>query len=150
VALVGQRAQGAYFAEVIAVGDDVTEVRPGDVVIVQAMSANAATEDDPLTGARGIASVPVLPPRKAQTREEELARRQAALKALRAAYPDGTPMTRVQRERIGVEMNQHDKAIREIRASRIGRGRSRLFSAVRDAGTVAEGILAVVEREGAT
>lgn len=155
----GSPTRGVYIAEVIACGDGVDEVKPGDIVIVQAMSSPSGMADlrgDYLGGDRShrLSIVPVLKrtPR-AQEREHEYAVRAVRLEKSRKQWP----AAHLRPPEIAAEMAEDERETKAIRASRRGRARSRLFAWSREAdkrhpdgtlierGVVAEGILAVIE-----
>ncbi len=143
--------KGIYFAEVLVVGAGVDEVRPGDVVVVQAMSSPSGWPDFrgdyfgdalPTTRTDRLSMVPLLKrtPR-AQVREEEYALRYRRLEAARVEFP--APAQRS--EALRAQMADDERELQIIRAGRKGRARSRLINWVREPGAVAEGIIAVVE-----
>lgn len=147
----GSPTRGIYFAEVLALGAGVDEVKVGDVVLVQAMSAPPGWPElegdffgDAVNAKIGdrLSLVPVLkrtPP--AQRREEEFALRYKRLEACRLQWPGRKP------PKIAAQMDEDAREMRVIRATRKGRARSRLLNWVREGseGGVAEGVLAVVE-----
>lgn len=147
----GSPTKGIYFAEVLLCGEGVDEVKPGDVVVVQAMSSPPGWPDlkgdyfgDAVPAERSdrLSLVPLLKrtPR-AQRREEEYALRYRRLEKARVQFP--APALRS--EKLAQQMADDERELGVIRASRKGRARSRLINWTRETGVVAEGIIAVVE-----
>lgn len=140
------RSGGTYVAEVMAVGADVDAVKPGDVVLVEMMSGQSGEVRGDAAGGSPddiLAIVPCRPPYPAQRREEEYAERMRRRDWIRKQYPD---VARRPPE-LHDEIQRHEREIPAIRASRKGRGRSKLIPWVQDRGVGIEGILAVIEPE---
>lgn len=129
------RSLGYLFARVVAVGAGVTpEVQPGALVLVDGQSAALTVGE----GGGRFLLVRCANARPAPRREEELAQRMVRMRALQKTFPQ-----QVRPPHVAAELDDHGRAIDEIRTARRRWGRSRLFKPTLDPG-LGEGIIAVV------
>jgi len=140
-----ERAELTFSGEVVAVGNDVDQVKVGDRVLVESMSGHPCMTS-PLLDEEGrtLAVVPCRRPALIQRRDEEHALKAARLKALEIIF--GGKADRHVPPKAMAEIKELRKWTAWAKEARRGKSRSRLFRPIMDPAS-GQGVLAVIEEE---